>query len=62
MISKMLKDMLILNCNRLKNIQLSSEKLSDYELGLLNAYSHTLNILTLVDEQDSASKNADMLM
>lgn len=51
-----LKNMLIANCDKLKNIELSEDKLSCYELGLLNAYSHALDILLLLETTNSKSK------
>ena len=51
-----LKNMLIANCDKLKNIKLSEGTLSEYELGLLNAYSHALDILLLLATTDLKSK------
>lgn len=58
--SKILKDMLTSNCDKLKAIQISGENLSEYELGLLNAYSHTLNILNLLEQHDLGCQNVNV--
>lgn len=51
------KKLLISNCEKLKSMESYDYKLSDYELGLLNAYSHTLNVINLLENANSSSSD-----